>query len=207
MLATAPVKAKLEQAMAERAERTGISADRVLERWWAVATADARDLTELHRCGCRYCWGTDHHFQRTPQELREALEDYQTQIDTASDSAAAARVKVVDQVGGCDYNPRKDPNPACPECFGQGVEVVVAKDTRDLSPAARMLYAGVKTTQNGLEIKTHSQGDALTNVAKHLGMLATRLKVGSNDNPEDDEDVTGFVLIPAKRVRGNGEDS
>ena len=201
LLATPEVQAAVAKAMEERSERTGITQDKVLERWWAVATADARELTELHHVCCRYCWGFEHHYQWTPQGLRTALDDRQYQINACSDEAAKKKVRAIDQKGGTGYDPRKDPNPECPECFGAGVEHVVAKDTRDLSPAARLLYAGVKTTQHGLEVKSHSQGDALVNVAKHIGMLAQRFKVGATDDPDDDEDAVGFVLIPAKKKR------
>lgn len=205
MLATPAVQAAVAKAMEERAERTGITQDKVLERWWAVATADPRELTELHRICCRHCWGFENHYQWTPQELRNALDEYKRQIDACADEAAKKKVRAVDQTGGTSYDPRKDPNPDCPECFGSGVETVVAKDTRDLSPAARLLYAGVKTTQHGLEVKAHSQGDALVNVAKHIGMLAQRLRVGNTDDPADDEDAVGFVLIPAKKKRSDVE--
>lgn len=205
LLATPEAQAAIAKAMEERAERTGITQDKVLEHWWAVATADPRELTELHRTCCRFCWGFENHYQWTPNELRVAKADYVVAVADAIDERALNRIKAVDEVGGAGFDPRNEPNPACPECFGAGIEQVIAKDTRDLSPKAKLLYAGVKTTQHGLEVKTHSQGDALVNVAKHIGMLAQRLRVGATDDPADDEDAVGYVLIPAKKKRGDVE--
>lgn len=177
LLALPEVHDQVVAAMEARAERTAIDTDSVLKRMHAISTADARDLIELYRCCCRFCWGESHHYQWTPNELREALAERQRQLDACTDEAQKARVAPVDEVGGTGFNPHKDPNPACPECFGEGVERVVAKDTRDLSPSAQLLYAGVKVTQHGLEIKTHDQTGMLVNVAKHLGMFEKKVKV------------------------------
>jgi phage terminase small subunit len=176
LLATPEVQALLDVAIAERAERVKIDADDVLKRMYAVATADPRELIELHRCCCRFCYGIDHHYQWTPNELREATMEYQKQVACAN----ADQLKLLrepDTSGGTEFNPYTDPNPACPECFGEGTERVVPKDTRDLSPSAMLLYAGVKTTQNGLEIRMHDQTSMLVNVGKHLGMFEKKVTV------------------------------
>ena len=62
------------------------------------------------------------------------------------------------------------PNPSCPECAGEGTGTVFVHDTRTVSPAARSLYAGVKVTKGGLEVKMHNKVDALEKVFKHLGL-------------------------------------
>ena len=66
----------------------------------------------------------------------------------------------------------------CPECGGDGVPFVWFADTRTLTGAARLLYAGVKRTRNGMEILTRNQDDALKNVAAYLGMNKGNLNVG-----------------------------
>jgi phage terminase small subunit len=86
-----------------------------------------------------------------------------------------------DTAGGEGFNPKRDPNPSCPECWGDGDQRVVFKDTRDLSPAARLLFAGVEQTQNGLKVRTHSQPDALVNIGKHLGMFAKKVEHSGPD--------------------------
>lgn len=172
LLATPEVQELLHVAIEERAERVKIDADDVLKRMYAVATADPRELIELHRCCCRFCYGVDHHYQWTPNELREAIAEYKKQVEVCcSDAAQLKLLREPDATGGTGFNPYTDPNPDCPECFGEGTERVVPKDTRDLSPSAILLYAGVKTTQNGLEIKMHDQTGMLVSVGKHLGMF------------------------------------
>lgn len=191
LLALPEVQAKLTAAIAARAERVKIDTDDVLKRMYAVATADPRELIELHRCCCRFCYGTDHHYQWTPNELREAITEYSREVACAS----VDQLKLLhepDASGGDGFNPYTDPNPKCPECFGEGVERVVPKDTRDLSPGAALLYAGVKTTQNGMEIKMHDQTGMLINVGKHLGMFQKTVQV-KGELTHHHEALTGIL--------------
>jgi phage terminase small subunit len=51
---------QIQAAMDARAERTEITADRVLERLWAIATADPNEISQYRRCACRYCHGDKH---------------------------------------------------------------------------------------------------------------------------------------------------
>lgn len=178
LLATPEVQTLLDVAIAERAERVKIDADDVLKRMHAVATADARELTEIYHCCCRYCWGKDNRYQFTPREMADARREHElAEIEAASEGK---KIAPFDEAGGTGFDPRRDPNQQCPECFGRGEDVVVFKDTRDLSPAARLLFAGVKTTQHGVEIKTHDQMSMLVNVGKHLGMFETKVRHSGN---------------------------
>lgn len=179
LLATPEVQEKVQGKMAERMERVGITADDVVKRLWSVATADPRELIELHRSCCRYCWGKGNKWQMTPRELEESKASH-----------AAANLELVaeggkprkfSEQGGTGYNPKNDPNPNCPECFGDGIERIIAKDTRDLSAAGRELYAGVKTTQHGLEIKMRGQTEALVHVGKHVGAFKERVELTGKD--------------------------
>lgn len=134
LLADPRIQAAVSAAMEARAKRTQITADRVLERWWDIATADPNELIQYRRTCCNQC----------------------------HDAA---------------YDSEREPNPACSACLGQGVGSVHVKDTRKLSRAARRLYAGVKKTKDGIEVKMQDQGAALANVAKHLGMFVDRSEV------------------------------
>lgn len=182
LLAEPVVQEKVMKAMEERAALTKIEAADVVTRLWGIATADARDLIELHRSCCRFCWGKGHRFQRTPREMESDRAEHEARA-----AAALAEGKTLppfSEAGGLGYNPKNDPHPDCPECFGDGVERVVPKDTRDLPPAARLLYAGVKTTQHGLEIKTHDQLGALRDVGRHHGIFKDKVEVtGKNGGP------------------------
>lgn len=72
---------------------------------------------------------------------------------------------------------RDEINEHCEKCGGRGKGHVVVSDTRDLSPAALALYAGVKVGRDGIEVKMHDQMAALVNVAKHKGMFVERHEV------------------------------
>lgn len=87
------------------------------------------------------------------------------------------RVCCKDCFGEADYHPEKDPNPDCKSCYGQGVGTPFPKDTRKLSPHARRLFAGVKITKEGIELKVRDQDAALRDVGRHLGMFTDRATV------------------------------
>jgi phage terminase small subunit len=201
LMATPAVAEAITKAMVERAQATAITADKVLERYWAIATANPQELTSLYRACCRFCWGKDHHYQWTPQELRDAQREHAKEVAFATEEQLKL-IDPVDEWGGTDFDARKDPNPDCPECHGAGVERVQFKDTRDLSPAARLLFAGVKTTQAGMEIKVHDQMAALQQVGRHLGMFKDRVEHTGKDGGEL---AFGVVVVPAKRAPAAGE--
>jgi phage terminase small subunit len=175
MLADPAISAMVDAAIAERAQVSSITAKAVVDRLHLIATADARELSEIHRACCRYCWGKGHLFQRTPREMAEARAEHAAAV------SGKEHVSAFNEAGGIGYNPKKDPNPKCPECFGDGEVRVVLKDTRDLSPAARLLFAGVKQTQHGIEIKQHSQTDALQNLGRHLGVFKDKVELTGKD--------------------------
>ena len=199
LLAIPALKAAVDAAIEKRAAKLEITAEKVLARMWAIATADSAELIELQHGACRYCWGLNHRYQWTPRELQAALRDF-AMAQMEAESKGLQFSAEFDQAGGLGFDPRRDPNSKCPECFGRGVDLVVPKDVRDLSPTAKLLYAGVKTTKDGLEIKAHDQAAMLVNVGKHLGMFQT--KVEHSNNP--DHPMPGYVFIPAKKPHDGG---
>lgn len=149
-----------QRSLAVKAE---ISAVDVLKRWAEIATADPNELIQHRRAPCRHCNGKGHaHQWKTRREYDEACRE-----------AELAEKPKPSQVGGYGYSVKAPINPDCPECNGDGVGYVYAVDTRHLGRQARVLYAGVKQTKDGLEIKLHDQGKALENVARHLGMFGS----------------------------------
>lgn len=170
MLAKPNIQESIAKGKQERAQRTGISADIALEHAWGIATADAREFVEYKVGCCRYCWGTDHRYQRTVAEFERAEADLARQNEELI-AAGKEGVKVFDPQGGTGYDLRRPPNPDCPECFGEGKGRTVFKDTSLVSPAAAALFAGVKETKDGVEIKVHSKDAALEKVFRHLGLF------------------------------------
>ena len=70
---------------------------------------------------------------------------------------------------------------------------MVLKDTRDLSPAARLLYCGAKQTKFGVEIQMHNQLDVLDKLCRHLGIYAT-------DNYQKSDPLSLRTMTDAERA-------
>lgn len=173
MLGNAGVQKAIQEALTARAARTELKADDVLRRWQQIADADPNELIEVRRACCRHCHGKDFGLQRTQGEMKAARDGWER---LTRDAAANNQVPPppFDEQGGAGYDARKAPHPSCPECFGEGVMTAFPRDTRLLSEGARRLYAGVKITKDGIEIKMRDQDAALLNYAKHLGMLVNK---------------------------------
>lgn len=181
LLAKPEIAAEVEAAMKARAERNAVDADAVLRRFKDIATADPSELMEIQRVCCRYCYGAGHLYQRTPREMREARENWNADQAAAKKEDPKHRIVPFDEAGGVGYDPRKTPHPNCPECWGEGEQRVVLKDIRDVSPQARLLFAGVKQTQHGIEIKVHDQVGALKSVGEHMGLFKQKIEHTGKD--------------------------
>lgn len=140
-----------------------ITTQQVLHRLWLIASADPNELIELRRVNCRFCRGEAHEYQWREREYMQAVKH-----------AERDREPMPDYAGGFGYDDTLDPVPECPECKGEGVERVIPKDTRNLSPSGRALFAGIEKTAQGLKVKTHDQLAALDKIGKHLGMFVDR---------------------------------
>lgn len=158
------IKARVAEVQADLRAAAEVDAKDVLRRLLSIATADPNELIEFRRTCCRFCYGIDHRYQHTQSEW-----DRQP------------RNKYFDERGGVGYDARKAPNSDCPECFGDGVGEVHVKDTRSLSPEALCLYAGVKVTKDGIEVKMHDQKAALVDIGKHLGMFTEKIDLTVTD--------------------------
>lgn len=163
----------IAKAQGERAERTEITADMVLQELWAIATANPNELIEWRRGCCRFCWGEAGRYQETQGERERREASWQKGVTSAKDDEP---VEEFDALGGIGFDARRDPNPDCTECFGQGAGEPFVKDTRQLSDHAMRLYAGVKVTKDGIEVKMHDKASALVNVGKHLGMFVDKVE-------------------------------
>lgn len=167
------VAARVAELQTRAADRAEISAAAVLRELWSIGTADPNELIEYRWGCCRHCWGTSHRHQYTEGEMRKRRDAHDKKADTG-ESAAWDADGLFDEGGGVGFNATRDPHPDCPECFGEGVGRAIAKDTRQLSPGAKALYAGVKVTKEGLEIKMHDKMAALSKIGQHLGMFVER---------------------------------
>lgn len=172
-------KPEIQQAIAKQREAVGkealISAADVLREWVTIAQADPGDLVRYRVRACRYCHGAGHQYQWVSEfEFNEALANAETSGDKEPKQLPS-------DAGGFGYSVELKPVPTCHKCLGDGITDVMIPDTKALSPSARKLYAGVKQTKEGIEVKMRDQDGALQNVARHLGMLVERKQVSGPD--------------------------
>lgn len=199
LLSNAKIEYAIQEAMNKRTERTEITADAVLQRWWDIATADPNEIIHLRRVCCRHCYGKEYQYQ-----WRDA-EEYQQAVQHAIRSAKEDETPLIpDNTGGYGYNKLARPNAHCPYCSGEGNPEVHVEDTRDLGPKARLLYAGIKQTREGIEVKFQDQAKALENVAKHLGMFVEKHEhTGKDGGPIQTQGLTDEELdSKIKRLMG-----
>ncbi|OOM82312.1 terminase small subunit [Clostridium puniceum] len=178
LLRNAKVQEYIQKRMNERAKRTEITQDMVLQRWWNIANADPNEIIHIRRVCCRHCFGINHQYQWRDEE------EYQQAVQAAMIMAKEQNKEPIipSNNGGYGYDRPLRPHPKCPYCRGEGHEEIHVEDTRYVGDKAKLLYAGVKQTQSGVEIKFRDQDKALENVARHLGMFKDKLEVSGNIN-------------------------
>lgn len=169
MLAKPKIQAAIIQANTERAVQVRVEANTVLRELVAIATCDTNEIVEIRRGCCRHCHGVEHRYQyRDERELARALADW----DTTVESLVAEF-----EHGGVGFDPKREPEPECPHCGGEGGAYVHVKDTRNLSAAARSLFAGAKQTKDGIEVKLHDKTKHLELLGRHLGLFKDTLEL------------------------------
>lgn len=186
LLRNPDIQAMLTERRQKMAENTEITPESVIKRWWEIATADPNELTSLERRCCRHCYGEGHAYQWIDAD------DYERACSNANMSGDPMPT----DEGGYGFDPRLTPHAKCPKCFGDGSPYVHLADTRNLSPAAKALFDGVKETRFGIEVKMQDRARALENVAKHLGMF----KVDVNHGVQDGNPLLDFL----NQVAGTG---
>ena len=195
LLAKSNVQAAIRKEQEAIAKEIRVDTIDVLRGLLAIVEADPNELVEHRRTCCRNCWSFGLGYKRTPGEMRRAREAHDlAQLAAASQDPPQA-LAPFDEQGGDDYDATMDPDPDCDECFGEGVSSVFLKDTRSLSPNARALYAGVKQTKEGVEVKMHSKEKARELIGRHLGMFTDVIEVN---------DPSGLVnrIVEARRRAG-----
>lgn len=165
------VREAIETLASARARRLGIDADELMRMWAAVVTLDANEISQLRRVCCPYCWGTDHQRQYTPSSLEAARLKHERERQRRMKADQNDDIGEFPAYTDAWYDKRKPPAEDCPECHGEGTVEVFFADTRTLSPAARLVYAGVKEGRDGIEVLTMSKEKAADNLARALGLF------------------------------------
>lgn len=177
------IATEIARKLEERHKRLEIDADYLLRRAETILTADLRELVRHHVGACRYCWGAGHEYQwKTPREWREACQE-----------AMMHNRPAPSDVGGYGYKITEKARHDCPECAGLGVPYVWHADTRDLSPAAQVLFEGVRQTKHGMEFRIASKKEAFDLLARHKGLM-----VEARDKPVESPAKARVVIVPAK---------
>lgn len=173
LLRKAEIVIEIEKVKRRLRERAELSAGLVLEDLRDIVVADPRDLIELRRDCCRFCYGKDHEYQETPAERRSRRLAHD-QLLKVTPQSEWKNIAEFDELGGVGFNPKRAPVEDCPECFGDGEEKIIAKDQRYLSPAAVKLLRGTKTTNQGLEIKMADPDKSRDKLGAHFGLWADK---------------------------------
>lgn len=165
------LKAEVDRLRAELAEAIQIDVATMLRREAEIAFADPRELVSYVVECCRHCHGKAFGYQRTAEELKRDGKAHLLALAACKTVSQRKAMGAFDTKGGIGFDPRRPPVEACPECFGRGVGRSIIHDTRNLSPAAASLYAGVKETKDGLQVLMHDQATARDRLERHLGVF------------------------------------
>lgn len=189
------IQARVSEILRESLGRLDVSVDDLTRLLWNTVSADPNELVEVHQDCCRHCYGIDHGYQFTPAEWKEVQEKHRAACERA-EAMRQPPPPEPDLAGGIGYDARFPPYPECPECFGRGVETMLIKDTRTLSPAARQLYAGAKRTKSGVEVLTHSRDKALELLGKSLAMFTENVNHKNNGGTFEPMSLDAFYAKP-----------
>ena len=194
------VAARIDEIQAQATRAAAVDVAFVLREWAEIATADPSELIRPRRLNCRHCHGEGHAYRwRDEDEWAEAAA-----------LAVEAEREPPSDAGGYGFRSTDAPHPDCPRCDGDGHLDVYVADIKGMRGNVRKLYAGVKTTRGGIEVKMRDQDAALQSIAKYLGMLKERHEVGGMDGkPIDakltlDMDPQQASALYAQLVKGGG---
>jgi phage terminase small subunit len=174
LLARPIVVEAINERMKERAARVRIDQDEVLRDLVAVFRADAASLSEFRRTCCRYCYGKNNRYQRTAGELERDREAHAKLVREAQ-KKSLDEPEPFDEKGGIGWDPRRDPNPKCQECFGEGLGQVFLKDTRTLVGGETRLFDGVEQGKEGIKVRVRDRTKVAELIGRHLGMFNDKL--------------------------------
>lgn len=177
LLAKVSVQDEIARLRKVVGDAAGIDAATVVRTAWLMMTADAREFSELHVGCCRHCWGLGYRHQRTDGELADAQVAHKLAVARAGTTAERRKLGGFEPQGGGGFDIQRPPNPECPSCGGAGSPRTVFKDTRCLTPGAVQLFAGIKETKDGLEVKTHSKDGAVDRMFRHFGLYKDKVEL------------------------------
>jgi phage terminase small subunit len=189
------IKAEIDKVRIKLRQNAEVSAGLIIDELRDHIVADPREMVEVRRNCCRFCYGIGHQYQETPAQ-RRARETERYQLQLTMTDKEWRNMPPFDEMGGIGFNPKRPPVEDCPECFGDGEEQVIVKDTRYLSPAAAKLYRGVKVTKDGVEVKMTDPKFALDKLGQNLGLWKDQ-----NDDPSGGQVTVQVVQISPEQAK------
>lgn len=172
------VRERVKEFLDLAAQDVSFTVAQALQRFLDIATADPNELISLKVGCCRYCHGDGHGYQWREREYLDEL-DRVEQFNRHRGPKQPEQA-LPDIAGGFGFDASKEPVQGCPECHGEGVGRIVPKDTEALSPQGRLLYGGVKHTNNGPQIIIADRMKALENATRIIGAFSDNVKVSGD---------------------------
>ena len=164
------VDAAITALMRDRVHRMGREADELVSFHLAVLSFDMNELVEHRVYACRHCWGDDHAYQHSPSTWQKERDRFKKRWEKMSEEEQ----KILGDFPAVPpdgwYEAKRGPHAECPECHGDGFSKTIFKDTRHLSPVARLIYAGMKEGREGTELIALQKQKSLETLSSHLGL-------------------------------------
>jgi phage terminase small subunit len=173
LLRNPKVAKRINELRKAAAEKSSLEVMDVLDQWVKIATADPADLIKYRRLCCRCCYGFNNKYQWIDED------EYALAVARAMD----AKKEPPSLEGGVGYIVNKEPHPDCKQCAGEGYEDIYITPTNKLSSQAKLLYAGLRKSRDGVQVLMRDQDDALRNIARFLGMTNKQeVKISTPNN-------------------------
>lgn len=171
LLACPKIAARVAELRHQAAKHVICGVVDLMRDWYDIATANPNELVKTVVGCCRNCHGIGFKYQ-----WRD-LEEWTDACVLACQKAKAKEDPVMpDFTGGVGFHGLKEPNIACPHCYGVGIAHTQVQDTTKLGPKARKLYKGARQNRYGeIEIEMHDQQKARESLARCLGAFNDKL--------------------------------
>jgi hypothetical protein len=183
------VRERIEQLIHESTKDLILTQETALQYFLTIAFADPGELINVEIGCCRRCYGQDHKYQWKQYEYEEALAH-----------ATKTGEPLPDWQGGYGFDATREPLPDCPACHGKGISQVVLQDTRHLSPAAKLLFNGVKQTRNGVEYLMADRQKAFENACRIAGLFQDLKGPGWVGTPAAPTDPEQLQTMPTDKL-------
>lgn len=207
LLTFVKVRCAIREKLALASAAAAVTAASLRRELKLIDEADPTELSGIWKVPCRHCWGINGQFQYSAAEMFyiEQAYDYGAEgwpIDCITSEfgkvvrahadaayAAAAAKRPLDRKGGTGYTrTKREINPNCGQCHGQGIPIGYVCDTRTLSPGGKALFAGVKIMPGErIEINQISKEPTRAILARDLqvGVERKELKITLPKTPDE----------------------